>query len=263
MATLTTPGAGHAVAESPTAAIADISPAGIASLVAAGVAAIRVDSTAELLLGVTHDMRSPLSAMLILIERLRSGQAGPVTKAQEHQLGLLYGAALGLATMTNNAHELARGAEQRLQRAAAPFSISAVMRAVRDLVQPIAEERGLLLRFSGPAADRRFGNEAVVRRVLLNLTTNALKFTQRGSVSVSASAPTEHQLRFTVEDSGSGMPESALRPWGTVLDDAPTASGLGLRMCRQLLAELGGELTITPLLPTGTRVEFTLGLPPL
>ena len=263
----------------------DVSPETIAALVAQGTAALHLSDAiglpgtgsggAEisdpdalaLLVGVTHDMRSPLSSMLVLVERLRSGQSGPVTPAQERQLGLIYGAAFGLASMTNDALDFAKGSSTLATETCTAFSVSELLRSVRQVVQPIAEEKGLILRCSGPVSDKRVGQPAIVHRVLLNLATNALKYTNNGSVTMTAASVGRSAICFQVDDSGRGMPldvvASLTAPkWGgPFLSGSFSESGLGLGICRHLLAELGSDLEISNLKPVGTRVQFTLDLP--
>jgi signal transduction histidine kinase len=263
----------------------DFSPETIAALVAQGAAALRLPDALDadhagsdsgriadhdalaLLVGVTHDMRSPLSSMLVLVERLLSGQSGPLTAAQERQLGLLYSAAFGLTTITNDALDFARGTSSLAGAAPVSFSISDLLRSVRHVVQPIAEEKGLSLRCCGPTTDRRLGQPAVLHRVLLNLMTNALKYTSTGTVTVTAKAIDATSLCFQVDDSGRGMPDDVVASLATPVWGGPfssgafSGSGLGLGMCRRLLGELGSDLEIEALPPTGTRVQFTLDLP--
>ncbi len=263
----------------------DFSPETIAALVAQGAAALRLPDARDadhagpdsariadedalaLLVGVTHDMRSPLSSMLVLVERLLSGQSGPLTSAQERQLGLLYSAAFGLASLTNDALDFARGTSSFAGAPPVSFSISDLFRSVRQVAQPIAEEKGLLLRCCGPTTDRRLGQPAVLHRVLLNLITNALNYTSTGTVTVTATPLDATSLCFRVEDSGRGMPEEvlvslAMPVWGGPFSSgAFSGSGLGLGMCRRLLGELGSDLEIEALQPAGTRVQFTLDLP--
>ncbi|MCO4100711.1 sensor histidine kinase [Gemmatimonas sp.] len=238
----------------------DVSPEAIAALVAEG-ARVLVDSPADgvaaapqvipdalqLLVGITHDLRSPLSSMLMLIERLRSGHAGPVTPQQEKQLGLLYSAAFGVASLTNDALDMARGtAHDVAQGAAVPFSVAEVWKGVRALVHPIAEEKQLVLRWSGPAADRRVGYPGALHRVLLNLVTNALKFTLNGSVTVSASDVGNDRLRFEVADTGHGLPAAVkaqlLRAEQLSTDPLLSSAGLGIAMCQQMLAAMDSRL---------------------
>jgi signal transduction histidine kinase len=144
------------------------------------------------------------------------------------------------------------------------------LRGVRDLVQPLAEERRLSVRFSGPPVDRRVGQPAALGRVLLNLTTNAFKFTTVGSVTVLVEQVNDSgALQFVVEDSGRGIPEAELSDIFSVFtqrDDAQkpafSSAGMGLAICHKLVGAMGGTLTVTSELNRGTRFSFVLDLTP-
>lgn len=253
----------------------DVSPEAIAALVAEGASAlghVSVQPQASpdalpLLVGITHDLRSPLSSMLVLIERLRAGHAGPLTPLQEKQLGLLYSAAFGMASLTNDALDFARGAAGDMgARPATAFSMRDMWGAVRGLVQPIAEEKRLLLRWSGVPHDCRLGHSDVLHRVLLNLVTNALKFTSTGSVTVSAEELDAQTVQFVVADTGEGLPASVraqLRHAGlTGALPSVTSSGLGIAMCQQMLAAVGSRLEDRSAAHAcGTALAFVLSLP--
>lgn len=262
------------VPSGPTGMAVDVSPEAIAALVAAGASAlqelpetvVRPDAL-PLLIGVTHDLRSPLSAMLVLIERLRSGQSGPVTAVQEKQLGLLYAAAFGVARLTNDALDIARGSAGELAgQPTVPFALSHMWSGVRALVQPIAEEKQLRLSWSGPPQDVRLGHASALQRILLNLVTNALKFTDQGEVTVTAEDIGD-RVRFEVADSGQGLPNAIraqLRREGQVDAGLDTSSaGLGIAMCQQMLAALDSRLEVHPGDGRpGTVLGFVLALPP-
>ena len=223
-----------------------------------------------LLVEVVHDMRSPLTAILFLIERLQQGQSGPVSAAQQRHLALVYSAAFGLNSLTSDLMELARGGKRLLDEAPKRFSISEVFRSVRNLVQPLAEEKKLSVRFSGPPVDKRFGQPAALGRVLLNLTTNAFKFTTVGSVTVLVEQQTDtNELAFIVEDTGCGiaLPDSGDIFSTFVERDAErsvefSSSGLGLAICYKLVAAMGGAMRVESQVDSGTRVHFKLRLPP-
>lgn len=222
-----------------------------------------------LLVEVAHDMASPLSAILFLVERLQHGGSGSVTPAQERHLALVYSAAFGLSSMTRDMMELARGGARLLDEAPKTFSVADVMRGVRDLVQPLAEEKRLSVRFSGPAADRRVGQPAALSRILLNLTTNAFKFTTVGSVTVLVEeAAPEGWLRFSVEDSGRGIPDGELADIFSAFTkrDADaritfSSTGMGLAICHKLVSAMGGTLSAESTPGKGTTFSFVLSLP--
>jgi signal transduction histidine kinase len=222
----------------------------------------------ELVVEVAHDMRSPLGSILFLAERLRKAQSGPVNAIQERQLGLVYSAAFGLSSLASDVIELARGGDRLVDRKPVPFSVAELMQAVRDIVLPIAEEKGLEIRLAFPESDSRLGFPAALNRVLLNLTTNALKFTASGSVEVTARQLRRNQIEFSVQDTGRGIPATVMT---TLFDSfrerqkpgefAFSSAGLGLSICQKLVAAMGGVLKVETSPEKGTRFHFVLELP--
>jgi len=137
-------------------------------------------------------------------------QSGPVSDLQRRQLRLIYSAALGLSTLTADVIELARGGDQLADKEAEPFSLAELLETLHDLVRPVAEEKGLQVRYSVSTSDHRVGRPLALSRVLLNLTTNALKFTDEGYVEITTKAKGLSRVEFAVRDTGRGMsPEAA------------------------------------------------------
>ncbi len=221
----------------------------------------------ELLTEVAHDMRSPLASILILVESMRRG-SDPLPVALARRLGLVYGAAFGLSTLAENLFDLARGADLVLDPGPVAFSIEDTMHAVRDIALPIAEEKGLLLEFQRRGVDCRIGHAHALHRVLLNLATNALKFTTSGFVRLLATDVGGTRVMFEVLDSGPGMDArmlegicSAFRPMSQLGQVAFSTPGLGLSICQKLVAVMGGTLGIQSAVGQGTRFFFELDLP--
>ena len=215
---------------------------------------------------IAHDMRSPLTSILFLVDTLRRGQSGPVTAVQERQLGLIYGAALGLNTLASDVIDAVRGGQRLVDGPPIPFSVAEVILSVCDTVRPVSEEKGLPVRHSMPSVDGRMGYPAALSRVLLNLVTNALKYTHRGSVSVGCTELDESTVSFFVQDSGEGIPPHVMAvlfdgfrpgPSGTRFSNA----GLGLAICRSFLDAMGSTLQVESATNAGTRFSFTLRLP--
>ncbi len=223
----------------------------------------------DLVVEMAHDLRSPLTSILFLAESLRSGQSSPVTDSQRRQLGLIYSAALCLCTSANDVLEVARGGDRLADREPGPFSIVEVFKSVRDMVQPIAEEKGLPLHLKPARPDWRLGHARALSRVLLNLTTNALKFTEQGFVELAARPLDAARVEFSIRDTGPGIDAAALRalynPFRkheSQLRQHFSSSGLGLAMCRKLVTALGSQLRVETRAGSGTRFFFELHLPP-
>jgi signal transduction histidine kinase len=217
------------------------------------------------MLPIAHDMRSPLSAILLLVEPLRRGQHGPVTAIQEKQLGLIYGAALSLSALASDIIEATRG-RTRAESVQRPFSISGTMEDACAVVRPIAEEKGLELTQTHPKVDGRIGDAAALHRVLLNLTSNALKYTDEGSVWVGGTDLDDTRVEFWVKDTGPGIPAEILDTLYERFRAGPagvrfSATGLGLAICRTLLENMGSSLTVDSGPERGTRFSFVLDLP--
>jgi signal transduction histidine kinase len=221
----------------------------------------------DLIVEVAHDLRSPLSSILFLADTLRRGQSGPLNTVQERQLGLVYSAALGLSAMASDVIELARGGDRLMDRHPIPFSVSDILHSVHDVVQPMAEEKGLEVRLVPPEVDYRVGHPSALNRVLLNLTTNALKFTEHGAVEVIGQQTTRTRVEFSVRDTGRGIPDDVLailfEPFRrrTSTDYSFSSAGLGLSICRKLVLAMGSDLQIETSPGVGTRFSFELELP--
>jgi signal transduction histidine kinase len=222
----------------------------------------------ELVVEVAHDLRSPLTSILFLAETLQRGQSGRVNELQHRQLGLIYSAALGLGTLASNVMELARGGTRLADDEPAPFSVVDVMESVADIVRPMAEEKGLAIRLLPPVADHRLGPAQALSRVLLNLTTNALKFTEEGLVEIVAKELDEEQVEFSVRDTGRGVNPGAVHTLFMPFRPGPDASrmafsgtGLGLALCQKLVRAMGSELRYETRPDWGTRFFFALVLP--
>jgi signal transduction histidine kinase len=221
----------------------------------------------ELLVEVAHDVRSPLGAILLLVETIRTGRSGALTPVQERQLGLVYGAAFNLNEMVNNVVALAREGDRLIEREPIAFSVSEILQAVREIVRPIAEEKGLELRFTPPDVDWRVGHPTAISRVLLNLVTNALRETDQGFVDVGCRTLSRTRLEFFVRDTGRGIDpalrEALFRAFHVEQSGKVrfSSSGLGLTICRKLIDAMHGELTVDAAPGGGSRFAFEIELP--
>src|SRR5712691_11295002 len=222
----------------------------------------------EFLIEFVHDMRSPLSSLQLLADRLQQGWSGPLTPLQLRQLRLMYAAAHALNTVTTNALQLTRECDQLEEPEARPFSVTKLLSEVQDVVRTLAAQKGLEVAFIRPNIDRRLGHPIELQRILLNLVTNALKFTRAGTITVIATDRDESHVEFAVQDTGPGIHSSAqqtlfqpFRKSSGARRAIFSATGLGLVITQRLVAALGGQLTYDTAPGKGTRFFFTLDLP--
>ena len=223
----------------------------------------------DLVVELAHDLRSPLTSILFLAEALQQGQGGTVTPEQSRQLGLIYSAALCLCATASDVLELTRGGNRLVNRAPAPFSVAETFASVRSMIQPITEEKALALRLVHPVPEWRVGHARALSRVLLNLATNAVKFTDTGFVELAARPIDPRRLEFSVRDTGVGIDPLLLRGSPQAVRAAPAAgrqqfssSGLGLAICRKLVKAMGAELEVETRPDWGTRFYFEVDCPP-
>jgi signal transduction histidine kinase len=222
----------------------------------------------ELVVEMAHDLRSPLTSIMFLAETLQRGECGPVTAAQRRALGLVYSAGLSLCTAASDVLELARGRTRLVDYRPEPFSVSDIFASVRDMILPLAEEKQLEVRLELPVPERRVGHPRALSRVLLNLATNAVKFTDAGLVEIAARPLDRNRLEFSVRDTGSGFDTATLLTLYQPFHKSPSdlrqhfsSSGMGLAICRKLLKAMGAALQLETG-PRGTRFWFALELPP-
>lgn len=233
------------------------------------IAMMEAESPLTMVIQLAHDLRSPLTSVLFLAELLQRGRSGPVNETQQRQLGVIYSAAFALVAVANDVVEMARGGGMSLaEEEPVPFSLSESLGNIREMIQPMAEDKGIELRIVTPRDDRRIGQPSAIGRALLNLATNALKFTEEGFVEVAAEATGWEDIRFSVTDSGRGMSPEAERNLFQPFQKSErrkglyfSGSGLGLSIVRRIVTELGGDLSYETRLNHGTCFRFTLHLP--
>lgn len=223
---------------------------------------------AGLLIEIAHDMRSPLAAILFLLDMLRTERSGGINDLQKQQLRLIYGASLGIMQLACDMIDSVRGAARMVGERPTDFSIAEMLFSIKEMVLPMAEEKGVGLEIVLPEGDTRKGLPAVLNRILLNLTSNAIKFSATGVVTISARQISRTVVEFSVQDSGREIPaqvmEQLFRPFRR--SDARRArtfssAGLGLSICHKLALALGSELRVTTTAKKGTRFHFLIDLP--
>jgi PAS domain S-box-containing protein len=219
----------------------------------------------QFLATMSHELRTPLNSIIGFTGILCKGFAGPVNDEQKRQLSMVFGSAKHLLSLINDLLDLSRIEAGKIEMEREPFNFVAVVEEVVQNLTPLAGQKQLSLRadLPGPTIDM-LGDRKRCYQVLLNLANNAVKFTDRGEVKITARTERDN-LRVSVADTGIGIkPEQmgmlfeAFRQLDGSAKRIYEGTGLGLHLCRRLLTLMGGEIGVESQFRRGSRFTFTL-----
>jgi signal transduction histidine kinase/ActR/RegA family two-component response regulator len=224
----------------------------------------------EFLANMSHEIRTPLNGVIGLAQALARTE---LTADQAEMLQLIQSSGHTLQTLLSDILDLARVESGRMEIASEPFDLTRAVQEAAQLYAASAAEKGLSFYVDIDAAAAVWVQGDVVRlkQVLTNLVSNAVKFTQQGFVSLTATRATspagEPILRFTVEDTGVGFDTEARDRLFTRFEQADGTitrrfggTGLGLAICRQLAGMMGGDLDCESEPDGGSAFILTLPL---
>ncbi len=232
------------------------------------VAASRAKS--DFLAHMSHELRTPLNSILGYAQILRRDPT--LGDRQRSGVSVIESSGEHLLTLINDVLDLSKIEAGKLEVEVDEFSLPSLLGNLADSERVRAEKRGLVFTYLAetPLPQTVRGDERKLRQILLNLIGNAIKFTERGSVTlrVGRDSATRRQcpLRFTVEDTGSGIADDELRkifrPFHQAGDRAAVeGTGLGLAITCRLVEVLGGEITVDSKLGEGSTFSVLLHLP--
>jgi signal transduction histidine kinase len=219
----------------------------------------------QFLATMSHELRTPLNSIIGFTGILRQGFAGPVNEEQKKQLGLVFGSAKHLLSLINDLLDLSRIEAGKVDIEEEPFNFVDVVNEVVQNLSPMARQKELTMATELPGADiPMVGDRKRSFQVLLNLANNAVKFTDRGKITITAATEGD-KLRVCVADTGIGIkPEQmsmlfeAFRQLDGTAKRVYEGTGLGLHLCRRLLTLMHGEIGVESEFGKGSRFWFTL-----
>jgi signal transduction histidine kinase len=225
----------------------------------------------------SHEFRTPLNSIIALTRLLLSRADGELEGEQERQVTYIRKAAENLSEMVNDLLDLAKVEAGKISVHVEPFDIANLFSALRGMMRPLLTNPAVILHFNeAEGLPDLSTDEGKVSQILRNLIANALKFTEDGSVTVSAELSDDSKaIVFKVADTGIGIePENQERifqEFGQL--DSPIqrrvkGTGLGLPLSRRLAELLGGSLTVESTPGVGSTFCATIpivypGLPEL
>lgn len=224
------------------------------------------DVKGRVVANVSHEFRTPLHTILGLSKLLMERSDGPLSEEQEKQVRFIRTSAEELQALVNDLLDLSRAESGKAQLRPEKFSIDELFAAMRGQMRPLLPNQEVALVFDPPSAPLDLEtDQGKVAQILRNLISNAMKFTEKGEVRVSAEAA-DGAVVFRVSDTGLGIaPENFDRifeEFGQIDSDIQKrvkGTGLGLALSRRLAELLDGTLTVDS--EPGAGSVFTLTIP--
>jgi len=224
----------------------------------------------EFLANVSHELRTPLNAIIGFSDILLMGMIGPLNDKQEHKVTRLRQNGARLLALINDLLDLTRIEAGRLEVVQNPYSPRALVERVAAQMESLAEQTKLKFEVAIDAnlPATILGDEKRTEQIVVNLLSNAFKFTNEGSVSLHSYVnPAERAWILDVTDTGIGIPPHALnlifeefRQLDGSYSRAYKGSGLGLAITRNLARMMGGKITVKSTMNVGSTFSVVLPL---
>jgi signal transduction histidine kinase len=229
----------------------------------------------QFLANMSHELRTPLNSLLILARLLADNPEQNLTAKQVEYANVIHSSGTDLLQLINDILDLSRVEAGKMELHPERFRLRALVDDLRAVFQPLTEDKGLTFLAAPPAGElpaELYTDRQRLRQILHNLLSNAVKFTEQGRVELRITADAApaggaaRALAFAVTDTGVGISEQNLDAIFGAFQQADGTTrrryggtGLGLTICRELAAQLGGRITVQSAVGEGST--FTLHLP--
>jgi PAS domain S-box-containing protein len=227
-----------------------------------------VKAKQQFLSNMSHEIRTPMNAIIGFTKVVLKTE---LSLKQQEYLMAIKTSGDALIVLINDILDLAKVDAGKMDFEKTPFKLAMSLSAMLHLFEPKIQEKNLLLvkEYDQRIPEVLIGDPVRLHQIILNLVSNAVKFTSKGKIIVSAQALTENEVEVTIEfavsDTGIGIEESKLK---NIFEDFQQATsgtsrlyggtGLGLAIAKQLVEGQGGTITVKSKLDEGTTFSFTL-----
>ncbi|MEM7112458.1 MAG: HAMP domain-containing sensor histidine kinase [Chloroflexota bacterium] len=216
----------------------------------------------------SHELRSPLNAIITFTDLTLRGAYGAVNDRQEEKLDRVLQGARRLRGLIDDLLDLSKIEAGEVSIAEESFAVSNLVQTIDAVIEPVAEKKGLALStyLSPEMPNEIVGDEKRIAQVLVNLAQNAVKFTEKGSVQVAIEPMDREHWCLSVKDTGAGIPE---RDFETIfqefarLEESSSKTqgvGLGLAITNRLVKMMEGEIRLESEIGKGSTFEVVLPL---
>ena len=202
----------------------------------------------QFLANMSHELRTPLNSIIGFTGIVLQGMSGEISDEQRKQLNMVYDSAKHLLGLINDILDLSKIEAGKIEIIPSLFEVTEIIRMVEQMVLPMIEDKGLSFKVvvSDEVPSAIYHDKNRVKQVLINLISNAAKFTQSGEIRLTVSTD-QSTIQFSVADTGIGIkPEhlaDAFNEFKQIegpLKEKPVGTGLGLPISKKIVEMMGG-----------------------
>jgi len=220
----------------------------------------------EFLANISHELRTPLNSIIGFTGIIKDGLAGEINAEQKKQLTIVDDSAKHLLSLINDILDLSKVETNKTEVFATLFSPKTLLSDICNMITPLAQDKGLTLDIDlKDCPDSIHTDEAKLKQIILNLTSNAIKFTPHGNIRIRC-YQLEKYVYFDVIDTGQGIHETDIKKIFEAFSQADTSTsrthpgtGLGLTISKQYARLMVGDISVNSIYGKGSH--FTLKLP--
>lgn len=223
----------------------------------------------QFLARMSHDLRTPLTSIILSSDLTLRQLYGPLTEKQDHVQKQMLSSARRLKLLIDDILDISKIEAGELQLVEEEVEVKSLVASLKNTLEPRAHEKGL--DFSVSIANTTpavvLGDQARLLQILTNLTENAIKFTEQGEINILIDQPEGHTWRMQVSDTGRGIREADMdkifeefHQVDATRKDRLRGSGLGLAIAHQLVKLMKGQIQVKSRLGKGSTFEVRLPL---
>lgn len=213
-----------------------------------------------------HELRTPLNSIMGFTSLLLSGAVGKITEEQTKQLEMVEGSANHLLLLINDIIDVNMIEAGKVKIIIRKFNLSSLLEEIRETFRIAAEEKGIKFFLEAPKELVVVSDERRVKQVIMNLVSNAMKFTDKGEVKIKAVKKYKN-IDISVKDTGIGIKKEDINRLFKAFGRIPhkdmvilEGTGLGLYITKKLTERLGGDIKVKSEFAEGSEFTFILPL---